>query len=297
MRMRNSWVVGLSLAVLLRTVASKCYLPNGVERWITHGADVYRPSGVGSSVDNFQMCCATIGNGDIDVPRKDGLCDNPRFGGEVWRESCTDPTWRSPSCIKLCVNGTDDSGNQLKDVDVLVTQCPDKSYCCGDNNYACCDRGDGVWIRDGLPTKINPNATQTGASITTSGAATMTTAAAARPDVTPSPRKSGSLSGGAIAGIVVGSMLVVGVLGFVLWFFARGKRRHTTDDRLYCEAPVKEQVHISEKEGFALSEIDGMGTAPELAHRDEHPELMGSIPAQRNEMSEQRSELYGEERR
>ncbi|KAL8801472.1 MAG: hypothetical protein Q9182_004439 [Xanthomendoza sp. 2 TL-2023] len=270
MSMRSSWVAGLSLVLLLRTVATKCYLPNGVERWKTHGADVYRPSGVGSSVDDFQMCCATVGQGDIDVPRKDGLCENPRFG--------------------------DDSGNQLKDVDVLVTQCPNKSYCCGDNNSACCDRGDGVWIRDGLPTKTNPNATQTGVPDTTSGAATTITAPAARPDVTPPPRKSGSLSGGAIAGIVVGSMLVVAALGLMLWFFAKRKRRRTTDVKPYCEAPVQEQMHIPEKEGFAILEIDGMGTAPELAHRDERPELMGSIPIQRNGMSEQRSELYGEER-
>jgi hypothetical protein len=24
----------------------------------------------------------------------------------IWRESCTDPTWKDPACIKLFVNGT-----------------------------------------------------------------------------------------------------------------------------------------------------------------------------------------------
>ncbi|KAL8691877.1 MAG: hypothetical protein Q9224_004078 [Gallowayella concinna] len=290
MEMRSSWVVGLPIVLLSRTVYTKCYLPNGIERWKTDRADVYRPSGVGSSVDDYQMCCATVGDGDIDVPRKDGLCYNPRYGGELWRESCTDPTWESPSCIKLCVNGTDESGNQLEDVDVLITQCPNKSYCCGDSNIACCDRGDGVWIRNGLPTRTDPNATQTEVETTTSDAATMTPAAAARPNVTPPPQKSSALNGGAIAGIVVGSMLVVVVLGFVLWFFARRKRRRTTNVKPYCEASVEEQAHIAEKDGFAVSEVDGIGTAPELAHGDVCPELMGSTPVPGNGMSEQRSE-------
>src|SRR5580700_3435287 len=33
-----------------------------------------------------------------------GLCGVT--GTQLWRESCTDPTWKSASCLKLCINGT-----------------------------------------------------------------------------------------------------------------------------------------------------------------------------------------------
>jgi hypothetical protein len=32
-----------------------------------------------------------------------GLCGVT--GTQLWRESCTDPTWESPACLKLCTTG------------------------------------------------------------------------------------------------------------------------------------------------------------------------------------------------
>ncbi|KAL9037450.1 MAG: hypothetical protein Q9180_003707, partial [Flavoplaca navasiana] len=94
---------------LLHIVAfasANCFLPNGTDRntilWDSHGID-YQPSGYGSPADDFQMCCATNNRETPDLPRKDGLCNDP-IG--IWRESCTDPTWKSPSCVKLCIDGT-----------------------------------------------------------------------------------------------------------------------------------------------------------------------------------------------
>lgn len=47
----------------------------------------------------FSMCCASF-----DRCRPDGLCGSG-FDDNVWRDGCTDPTWESPSCIKLCDTG------------------------------------------------------------------------------------------------------------------------------------------------------------------------------------------------
>lgn len=44
------------------------------------------------------MCCAPG-----DECRPDGLCLNPVRG--LFRDGCTDPSWESSSCIKLCHAG------------------------------------------------------------------------------------------------------------------------------------------------------------------------------------------------
>lgn len=55
--------------------------------------------------DEHSMCCAA----GQDTCRIDGLC---YYNGEVkgskgvFRDGCTDPTWESPSCVKLCLDGT-----------------------------------------------------------------------------------------------------------------------------------------------------------------------------------------------
>ena len=76
----------------------------------------------------------------------------------LWRTACTDYTWQSPECIKLCINGTNEAGN-----DIQVMQCNDGSYCCPGSTYndiatSCCSDGQGgVWIVDGEETNVNPN--------------------------------------------------------------------------------------------------------------------------------------------
>lgn len=93
------------LIYIVAFASANCFLPNGTDRnsilWDSHGID-YQPSGYGSPADDFQMCCATNNRQNPDTPRKDGLCND--LAG-IWRESCTDPTWKSPSCVKLCIDG------------------------------------------------------------------------------------------------------------------------------------------------------------------------------------------------
>ena len=101
----NGGFIGMAtaLAIVMSGLASlasaDCYTPNSLPR----GSDNYKPAEAVSNVDGYQMCCATFRD-PPDVPRADGLCTGPE--GQIWRESCTDRSWRSPNCIKLCVNGT-----------------------------------------------------------------------------------------------------------------------------------------------------------------------------------------------
>ena len=88
--------------------------------------------------------------------RNDGLCADAG-NDALWRTASTDPTWQSLECIKLCVNGTNEAGN-----DVQVMQYSDESYCCDSNDNgiasACFNGGQGVWIVNGEEANVNPNA-------------------------------------------------------------------------------------------------------------------------------------------
>ena len=60
------------------------------------------------------MCCVTSGRSAPDHPdicQANGLCQGFAYDGTklvvsgLWREACTDPTWRSPACLRLCDRG------------------------------------------------------------------------------------------------------------------------------------------------------------------------------------------------
>ena len=78
-------------------VSADCFLPNHTQRLGPNGdADYYKPC---PSTSQYGICCALY-----DHCRPDGLCTSSD-GGLLWRESCTDQTWKSPDCINLCVSG------------------------------------------------------------------------------------------------------------------------------------------------------------------------------------------------
>ena len=241
-----------TLSHIVALVSADCFLPNSTDRnllWDSQGSD-YQPSGIGSSIDDFQMCCATNNRAVPNTPRKDGLCQN---GGTIWRESCTDPTWKSPSCVKLCIDGiststrlllpcytrlrkliehyTDDEGDQRRDVDNRIAQCPDQSYCCDHRNTTCCQQGNGVWIEDGQPTTIKPNAAQATTVLTTPISETAP-ADLPPPPVPSPPTQSAGLAGGAIAGIVVGAIAGTIIPALAVWLYIlrlKNRRRDTID--------------------------------------------------------------------
>lgn len=86
-------------AFLSKTCAG-CYFPNGTDRNAFEVTDIYQPCDPG---DADSMCCA-LNRQDPDKCRSDGLCYS-LFDGNIWRESCTDRSWKSSKCLKLCDAG------------------------------------------------------------------------------------------------------------------------------------------------------------------------------------------------
>ena len=201
------------------------------------------------------MCCAQDlgspylnGKSGVDC-RSDGLCADAG-NDAIYRVACTDQTWQSPECIKLCVNGTIEAGN-----DEQVTQCSDGSYCCGGTNNgiaaACCNGGQGVWIVNGEETSVNPNApaapSNAPSSTTTSSPSISDPAALASAQFSGQPAVSEAVSSapqpttqalspaksdkdaslaakvGGVVGGVIGLALILGAC----WFFLTRKRRQT----------------------------------------------------------------------
>lgn len=101
-------MLAMVVAVLLRTAEAadedetpKCYRPDGSE-----ADDTYRPCDKTASVS---MCChlgvgSSYNGGDAcgSGPTY-GLCGIT--GTQLWRESCTDPTWQDPACLQFCTTG------------------------------------------------------------------------------------------------------------------------------------------------------------------------------------------------
>ncbi|KAI4268250.1 MAG: hypothetical protein LQ337_007944 [Flavoplaca oasis] len=276
------------LIYIVAFASANCFLPNGTDRnsilWDSHGID-YQPSGYGSPADDFQMCCATNNRQNPDTPRKDGLCND--LAG-IWRESCTDPTWKSPSCVKLCIDGIDEQGENRRDHDSRITQCPDLSYCCGHKNTTCCTRGDGVWLKDGEPTTINPNSTQSTTSSTTptNTAAPVVAQPASIPPPTP---EHPSISATMIAGIVIGAVGAVIILTLAIFLFLlRRKRRRRSTAKDSDKAPASLYSHQSPTD---IKSPQSMSQCP--TKEDTKGDLSISILSP-NTDADPRSELYGD---
>ncbi|THV53493.1 hypothetical protein BGAL_0049g00280 [Botrytis galanthina] len=144
------WLVGL--------VEGQCYSYEGVEMDPT-----YRPCNGSVPVS---MCCH-LGNSDnggdeCGSGSTYGLCGIS--GTQLWRESCTDKTWQSPQCLRLCVGANDTE----------ITACPNGSYCCGKNAADCCNANEGKFI-------VNNQVSDTAAGDPLSSQTSQTTAISSTP--------------------------------------------------------------------------------------------------------------------
>ena len=88
--------------------SATCFLPNGMipsnQSFPHHPAEEYAPC---DNTTGYSMCCRTnmpSSNGKGSTCRSDGLC-TLQEDQSVWRVACTDPTWQSDDCIKLCTTG------------------------------------------------------------------------------------------------------------------------------------------------------------------------------------------------
>jgi hypothetical protein len=93
----SSILFSILLALNAQIVASAatCYNPDGTARSNPQGG--YQPCQTGSG---HSMCC----NLQTDQCLPSGLCVTTGFA-PLWRESCTDPTWKDPACLNLCTSG------------------------------------------------------------------------------------------------------------------------------------------------------------------------------------------------
>ncbi|PQE32617.1 hypothetical protein CJF32_00004161 [Rutstroemia sp. NJR-2017a WRK4] len=123
-------------------VSAQCYSYTGVLM-----NSIYKPCNGSAPVS---MCCllgyGTSHNGGDQCGSGStyGLCGVT--GTQLWRESCTDQTWQSPVCLKLCVGGNRLAMSSPAMNDTAITACPDGSYCCGKNAMDCCNAGQGKFI-------------------------------------------------------------------------------------------------------------------------------------------------------
>lgn len=80
------------------TIAPTCYAPNGTAITTDPCCD-----GTYSPCNGTGMCCA-LGRPIYHINKclGNGLCEDVSTGW-IWRESCTDPTWTDPRCLKLCM--------------------------------------------------------------------------------------------------------------------------------------------------------------------------------------------------
>lgn len=251
----------------LSHVYASCYWPNGECHTLSQSDYTNKHSGTDRNSGGLpanlydacnpsasaSMCCALDSTSDFlngdsgTICRNDGLCINAK-GKKITRTACTDQTWQSPECIKLCVNGTDQANH-----DVFITPCADGSYCCGENAVAtsCCQNGQGYFIVNGEETRVNPNGSSSSSSISSStssstvcilsfqhtsaladaspqpGPQTVTQIISSAPLATsalPIPHSEQSTNVGAIAGAVVGGVLGLAIIVGACWIWIR--RRH-----------------------------------------------------------------------
>src|SRR5436305_7092778 len=102
-------------------IPAQCYHPYGS---VVIPSD-YKPC---NSVEGqFSMCCATFRANDADTCLANGLCRNYAENSQGngidllwWRESCTDPTWKSPYCLQLCVTGSGEMSQTYSSVTILL---------------------------------------------------------------------------------------------------------------------------------------------------------------------------------
>jgi hypothetical protein len=89
---------------------SDCYLPNGTAFPLSAA---YEPCIATENV--FSMCCvlnvtALVALGEseanLDTCLPNGMCQPPAGVGGFTRDLCTDPTWKSPNCLNVCVGGS-----------------------------------------------------------------------------------------------------------------------------------------------------------------------------------------------
>ncbi|KAF2177115.1 hypothetical protein K469DRAFT_697475 [Zopfia rhizophila CBS 207.26] len=259
----------------INAAQAECFYPNGTNRNLNPAKGHWMP-------------CNEAAN---DECQENGLCSNAN--GLVWREGCTDPTWESPSCLKLCTGDHKDKfGNWYNATDIVITQCEDGSLCCGGAEVArdCCKAGKGVRIKDGevLTSMVSSlsisgafmSSTQTPGTPTSNTASSTTSFTIPQSDSTSMPRPSAAQHTSdpeppqttytpIIAGSIIGGVLALISINVVLCLLMRRRKRARelglevkTETTFEC---VARPVPHWELDGESVRpELSGIGPTAEL---------------------------------
>jgi len=218
------------------------------------------------------MCCAIgpgrVADGTADTCIPGGLCYN-QGANLYWRESCTDPTWASPACIKLFVNGT-------RITDVAITPCDDGSWCngAGKGSVDCCKAGDGLFVVNGTETTQNPNSTTTSSSsMFPTTTTTPTTSPSSSPSATAIPTTSGPGGPSSGGNIGIGVGVGIGLVLAIIWAYlsadhsprsrdAHTKNRPSTAGPRAFQQPELKEVTEAGSHEISLPLAELCGSAP-----------------------------------
>ncbi|KAI4090918.1 MAG: hypothetical protein LQ344_004446 [Seirophora lacunosa] len=271
--------------------AANCYRPDG--ELVTDPS--YVPCDR-AAADTGSMCCALNRSSYPDQCLSNGLCGG---GGNLFRDSCTDPTWKSPMCLQLCTTGFGPSGTAVglaedtilnySSSDLQITDCNDGSYCCGSANTTCCRRRQGVRIASILEAPSSTSGSETTPASSKSSIPTFSPVAAtdigaettAPPSAAPTPSPGNNDLPGieqkATIGIAVGcSVIGVAIAAAILWFFFVRKRHRSAG---FADESVVDNIHELNAQG-PIYEKDAPVARHELWGIEPHAELNGHARAE-----------------
>ncbi|KAF6821433.1 hypothetical protein CMUS01_11388 [Colletotrichum musicola] len=225
-------VAALGLATKALAQEASCYAPNGD---IANNSTYSACNRLGiTQAGVFSTCCAlNAAVEERELCSSSGLCITQQQ--KQIRGFCTDKTWESNACVRFCMD--EESGGSSSNLSFL-TPCNDgtATYCCGDSNTACCGTDDAVEL---IPQPV----------------------AAAGPD---------GPSGGTIAGVVIGCLAGLGLLGAAFSFWSRRRHWNKTKDADDPDEPGmggKQELDATSAP-YKREEIQEMGTAANYQELD-----------------------------
>ncbi|KAI1079080.1 hypothetical protein F5B20DRAFT_581497 [Whalleya microplaca] len=275
----------ITLLVTSVVAATTCYRPDGSAVDSTYRAC--------NGTAEYSMCCHTgvvLANGDpynggdaCGSGASYGLCGIT--GTQLWRESCTDPTWKSSACLKLCADGG------YSNEDAEITPCADGSYCCGKNNTDCCAQREGTFIvndqvASSTTSSSSSSSTRTSASTPTETAASITASSTGTTSSTPLSAaialQGSGLSDAAVAGIsIAGTLVGVGVIAGVIYMVRRRRDRSKSRREQALPTGALPSHYVPRRPGSSppgTSELDGTSLPQELPSV---PLEVSELPAQK----------------
>lgn len=156
----------------------------------------------------------------------------------------------------------------------MLTECSDKSICCGHMNTTCCAKGEGVWIKDGETTKMNPYLAKSLSAtfITTILSSiqptsnllypTSSTSISNPPQATlaTSPHSKGGQSSGKVVGGCIGGACGMILIAGLIWYIR--SRRALLSQRQESVRQYKEPHGNTQAQGY---EVSGTEVRPEMS--------------------------------